>query len=150
MPRFCPNCGSEVDSAWKVCPKCGNNLEFHVPPQPTPQPYIAPGAPPYGAPPQGYQQYPPYSQGSFGPSGSNAKGTVSLILAILGFACCFFLSTIGCIVLGIIAIVLGKKGRKIENGKSLATAGFVIGILDIVFGILFFFLAIALLNAIYI
>ncbi len=147
MGRFCPNCGSEVDFSWKVCQKCGTSLELEATPQPTPQPYAPPAAPPYGAPPQyppGYQQYPPGYQygapGAYGAKGSRPKGTISLILALLGFLCCCCCSTIGGIVMGVIAMVFGMMGLKEDQDKGFAKTGLILGIIDIIVAIAFFVL----------
>ncbi len=126
MPRFCPNCGSEVETSWKVCQKCGNTLDFEVPSQPTPQPYVAPGAPPYGAQPQypqGYQQYPTYQKAP--KSNANQKGTYSLIFGVIGLLCC-------AIIFGPLAIIYGSKGLKEDQNKTMSQIGIVLGIIDFV------------------
>lgn len=99
------------------------------------------GAPPpggyggYGAPPP-----PPGAPGGYGgygaaPQGSNKKAVWSLVLGIIGILCCGFLT-------GIPAVILGKMAQKEIDatgggqGRGMATAGFVLGIIAIAFGIL--------------
>ena len=98
------------------------------------------GAPP---PPGGYGGYggapPPPSPGYGGygaaPQGTNKKAVWSLVLGILGVLCCGFLT-------GIPALILGKMAQKEIDatgggqGRGMATAGFVLGIIAIAFGIL--------------
>ena len=99
------------------------------------------GAPPpggyggYGAPPP-----PPGAPGGYGgygaaPQGSNKKAVWSLVLGIIGILCCGFLT-------GIPAVILGKMAQKEIDatgggqGRGMATAGFILGIIAIAFGIL--------------
>lgn len=99
------------------------------------------GAPPpggyggYGAPPP-----PPGAPGGYGgygaaPQGSNKKAVWSLVLGIIGILCCGFLT-------GIPAVILGKMAQKEIDatgggqGRGMATAGFVLGIIAIALGIL--------------
>ncbi len=148
MPRFCPNCGSEVDASWRVCQKCGTTLELEAPPQPIPQPYTAPAAPPYGAPSQ-YPAYPQTAPGMYGVKGTRARGTASLVLALVGAVCCWCCSTIAGIILGVIAMVLGAMGLKQDQDKGLAKAGLILGIMDLIAGIIFFVVLLVLLNSYY-
>ena len=99
----------------------------------------------YGAqPPGGYGGYgappPPPPGGAYGgfgaaPQGTNKKAVWSLVLGILGVLCCGFLT-------GIPALILGKMAQKEIDatgggqGRGMATAGFILGIVAIAFGIL--------------
>ncbi len=143
MPRFCPNCGNEVDPSWRVCQKCGNTLELEAPSQPAPQPYIAPGAPPYGAPqqsPMGAQQYPTYQK--YPSAKPNQRGTTALICGVIGIFCCS-------ICLGPLAIYFGNKGLKEDQNKSMAQIGLVLGIIDIVCFFISLLLLPVLLSSLY-
>lgn len=57
----------------------------------------------------------------------------SLILGLVGLS----VVPIPC---GILAIIFGLKGKK-ENSKGMATAGFILGIADIVIGIILGFIS---------
>lgn len=57
----------------------------------------------------------------------------SLILGLVGLS----VVPIPC---GILAIIFGLKGKK-ENSKGMATAGFILGIADIVIGIMLGFIS---------
>jgi hypothetical protein len=96
----------------------------------------------YGPPPGGYDSAPPpppgYGYGGYGsqPAGNNKKAIWSLVLGILGIVCCGFFT-------GIPALILGKQAQSeidasggAQTGRGLATAGFVLGIISIVFGII--------------
>ncbi len=87
------------------------------PPPPPPPGYGAPG--PYGAPP-----------------GNNKKAVWALVLGILGLLCCGFFT-------GIPAIILGKQAQGeidgsggMQSGRGMATAGFVLGIIACIWGVI--------------
>jgi len=89
------------------------------------QPYVQQYQP-YGQPQQPYgQNYQNYQQqyGSVNKLGSGAA-TTSLVCGIVGL---FFLG----IALGIIAIVQGNRAKKMGYKGGMATAGIVLGILDL-------------------
>ena len=109
----------------------------------SPYGYVHPPAaahPPAGSwPPPAY--WPPAQQ--FGPG--NDAAVASLILSISGAALLLFSSGFAApitLVLGILGIVYGRKGRKkVDAGetikhRSLAQAGFVVGIVAIVLSVL--------------
>lgn len=127
---------------------------FDPPGAAVPPPPIAPGGPGvpdgYGHPgasgsagvPGGYG-YPGYGQGYGWPGmqapPQNGLGTASMVLGIL--ACALFcLYGVVSLVLGVLAVVFGVKGRrKAESGLAdnhgQAQAGFVMGIVGIVLGV---------------
>ena len=73
---ICTNCGNQVDSINRFCPKCGAPMQFQPPAPPGASPYNAPYTPPqYGAPPMMGGPVPPKK--SFG------CGKIILILAII-------------------------------------------------------------------
>lgn len=104
-----------------------------------PPPPVAPGGP--GAP--GGYGYPGYGQGYGWPGmpmpPQNGMGTASMVLGIL--ACALFcLYGVVSVVLGILAIVFGIKGRRkaesgVANNHGQAQAGFVMGIIGVILGI---------------
>lgn len=98
----------------------------------------------YTPPPGGgsYESAPPPPGGGYGggyggvPQGSNKKAIWSLVLGILGIVLCGFFT-------GIPALILGKSAQKeidhsggAQSGRGMATAGFILGIISIVFGII--------------
>jgi hypothetical protein len=105
------------------------------PPQPPPE-YPHP-------PPPGYQQ--PGWQAPAPQQPPNNEAVAGFTCGIIGVSLLFFtagLSTIVSLVLGIVAIPYARKGkRNVEEGrtpkhKSLASAGFVIGIVTVVLSVL--------------
>ena len=80
---------------------------------------------------------PPPAYGAPGPGasgGTNKKALWSMILGILGILCCGFFT-------GIPAIFLSRSAkseisRTGEGGSGMATAGFVLGIISVIFGII--------------
>ncbi|MFD8910909.1 DUF4190 domain-containing protein [Streptomyces sp. NPDC059575] len=113
-----------------------------------PPPPYAPTGPGMAAPPPaagyGYPSYPGPAQG-YGWSGGpalpqNGLGTSAMVLGILSI-CLFCFYGLPSIPLGIIAVVLGVKGKqRADRGEATnrgqAQAGFVMGIIGIVIGIL--------------
>ncbi len=102
----------------------------------------APPPPPGG----GYGSAPPpppppgYGPGPGGPgvppAGNNTKSVWALVLGILGLLCCGFFT-------GIPAIILGRQGQKeidatggAQSGRGMATAGFILGIIACVWGVI--------------
>ena len=118
-----------------------------------PPPPVAPAAPgaPGPAAPGGYG-YPAYPQGYGWPgmpmAPQNGLGTTAMVLGIL--ACCLFcFYGLPSLVLGVVAVILGDTGKKRDergeaNNRSQAQAGFIMGIIGIVLGlvILAFFAAV--------
>ncbi|MBH5133207.1 DUF4190 domain-containing protein [Streptomyces sp. PU10] len=112
---------------------------YAAPDSAVPPPPVAPdGA---GAP-VGYG-YPGYGQGYGWPgmpmAPQNGMGTASMVLGIL--ACALFcMYGVVSLVLGVLAIVFGVKGRRkaevgLANNHGQAQAGFVMGIIGVVLGI---------------
>lgn len=112
---------------------------FTGPDSAVPPPPLAPG----GAGVPGGYGYPGYGQGYGWPGmqmpPQNGLGTASMVLGIL--ACALFcLYGVVSLVLGVLAVVFGIKGRrKAESGLATnhgqAQAGFVMGIIGIVLGV---------------
>ncbi|MGI9156115.1 MAG: DUF4190 domain-containing protein [Marmoricola sp.] len=113
-------------------------MSYDAPPPPPPP---SGGMPPgdgsggYGAPPPGggYGAPPP---GGYAPSGTNSKSIWALVLGILGLLCCGFFT-------GIPAIILGRSAQSeidvsggAQGGRGMATAGFILGIIACVWGVI--------------
>ena len=99
----------------------------------------------YGPPPGGYASAPPpppgYGYGGYGsqPVGNNKKAIWALVLGIVGLLCCGFFT-------GIPAVILANMAKKEipargESGSGLATAGLVLSIIAIVWGVISVILA---------
>ena len=99
--------------------------------QPPPPP---PGG--YGAPQPGYGQEPKNS----------TMAIIALVMGILGVIPCFW----GCFVFSIAGLVLGILGKKeiatsggTKKGAGMAQWGFILGIIGIVIGVLYWILIIS-------
>jgi hypothetical protein len=95
---------------------------------------------PLPTPPPRFERPPAYrgADTTWQPTGPNTKATAAMICGLVGLA------LFGPI-LGVVAIVLGVKARNeiAETGQSgsvQAIAGIVLGVLDIVFNLMLFFL----------
>lgn len=125
MSPYCTICGNEVDDSWRVCPNCGKSLRESEVPQP--QPSLSPQAQAQTPPqPQPYQVQ-PYRQ-QYRPAKTTQYGTAALICGLAGLCCGLFLA--------IPAIILGGLGISRDENTSTATAGLILGIVDIVCWIL--------------
>jgi hypothetical protein len=74
------------------------------------------------------------------------KTTAALVLGIVGVIASFFIPILG-IILGVLAIVFGTQMRKaLANGRpghGQATAGFILGIIAVVLGVIVWIVAAA-------
>ncbi|GAB3660908.1 hypothetical protein GCM10027596_20310 [Nocardioides korecus] len=100
----------------------------------------APPPPPGG----GYGGPGGYGGGGYGavPQGTNKKAIWALVLGILGLVCCGFFA-------GIPAIVLGRSAQReidasggAQSGRGMATAGFILGIIGVVWGVIYLILVV--------
>ena len=112
----------------------------------TPQYAQPPAAPQYGS---GYGDQYGYGQPPFGAptSEKNSLGTIALVLGIIGVLA--FWIPILAIGLGIAATVLGAKAKNavkagLATNGGAAKAGFVLGIVAIVVGVIFWIISAAL------
>jgi hypothetical protein len=101
-----------------------------TPPPPPPYGSAPPPPPPYGGTPG----YPPAPGGYGAVPRGNQKALWSMILGIGGLLCC--------VVLAIVAIVLGNQAKKeiaasggMQTGAGQAQAGIVLGIIGCVLGV---------------
>ncbi len=126
-----------MTSDWLPPQPPGGEPPPQSPPEYPQQP--APGYPAPRYPPSAWQQPPP------SPQPPNNDAVAGFTCGIIGVSLLFFtggLSTIVSLVLGIVAIPYSRKGkRNVEEGrtpkhKSLASAGYVIGIVTVVLSII--------------
>jgi hypothetical protein len=100
-----------------------------IPPAQPPQYYQPQGAyPQYPQPPYpqaGYQPYAPYPQQPYGAAAGDGAATASIVCGAIG------IFVFG-LILGIIAIVQGNKAKSLGYRGGKATAGIVLGVLDLI------------------
>jgi hypothetical protein len=108
----------------------GNFMSYGQPPPPPPPPE----GPQYGAPPPGYGAQPPKN---------SVMAIVGLVLGIIGVIPCFW----GCLIFSIGGVVFGLLGKKdvresngTKKGANLAQWAFVLGLVGIALGILYWIL----------
>jgi uncharacterized membrane protein len=108
-------------------------MSYGQPPPPPPPPE----GPQYGAPPPGYGGQ---------PQKNSAMAITGLVLGIIGIIPCFW----SCFVFAIGGVVFGWLGKKdvresngAKKGANLAQWGFILGLVGIALGILFWILVAA-------
>ena len=112
MGKFCKYCGSELNDETKFCPKCGAKIEEIIE--------------------NNDQTNENKRDDVTGETKTNPAAVASLVCSLVGLI-------IAGLPLGIVAICLSvaaKKHIKVfpnEKGSGMATAGLVIGIIDVVF-----------------
>jgi hypothetical protein len=127
MSPYCTDCGSEIEDSWNACPNCGKVLkETQVSQQPTmPQ-----------TQPQPQQATQPY-QRSYLSGGGNTFGIIALICGLIGLFGVFLYFGI---VLGIVAMAMGGIGLSRDDNNAMAVIGLILGIIDLVCCIVFYFI----------
>ena len=106
--EFCGNCGTKLESSWRVCPECGSPVGGEVTSQPTP-----------GQPlPQEYKDKKTY-------------GSLSLAFGLISFCCCCSP------IFGPLSILFGIIGIRKDDDRSLSIIGLVLGIIGTICGIFF-------------
>ena len=116
MEKFCKKCGNQLNGEYKFCTKCGESTQENI----TTSNNINNNV-----------------QNDYMNShnGTSPTAIASLVCSLVGL----FLWGV---VLGIVAICLGLSAKnhikifKNEKGEGLATAGLIIGIIDVVFALI--------------
>ena len=131
---YCAKCGKEMDDNAKFCPSCGAGTSGETTSNQQP--------PEQEQPPVQPQQQQTYSQ----PAASTVQpaaepgsglGVGALVCGIIGLVLCL-VPFVG-LILSIVAVVLGGKGRKTlpEGKRGMALAGFILGIIGLVISIIY-------------
>jgi hypothetical protein len=120
MIIFCGNCGRKLENSWNTCPDCGKEWgDVSIPrTKPTPQPH----------------QVQPYLYKYTKIGGEYNFGSGALVCGILGHILVFIwsFSFILILLLFIASAILGGFGIGKDENKSLAIAGFVLGIIGLI------------------
>ncbi len=132
----CKNCGAELAQEAKFCTVCGAQVETTVPPQQesttsgeySAQPQPQAGQPVYTQP---VMQQPVYAQPN---QPGHGFAVASLVLGIVSFFCCGFIT-------GILAIIFGAVAKSKGNRSGMATAGIVCGIVGVALLIIIYIFA---------
>jgi len=132
-PPYAPAPPQEMYGSHSPAPAAPPQQEYGQPqPAPAPPGYGQQAQPPYGQPQQGYgQPQPPYGQpyqqNYYVPQEQLGKSaaTASLVCGIIG------LFVLG-LILGIIAIVQGRKAKALGYTGGMATAGIVLGVIGLI------------------
>ncbi len=129
---YCRRCGTQNPEHAKFCTDCGEKLDASQ----EPNQYLNTYQSQYPYPPQPQPQYsqPYYQQNMYMQQAANSAANSSLTCGIVG------LFVVG-LILGIIAISQSNKAKSMGYIGGKATAGLVLGIIDII-GSIFVSLAI--------
>ena len=139
----CNKCGSQIPDGSNVCPNCGSPVEAANAGQQYQQYQQAPQQP-YQ---QQFQQAPYQQQQQFQQAPQmypkNTAGTIaticgilSIVVAILGGIMFGIIGAGLGVVLGVVAVVEGMNAKK-ATANTQGSAGFICGILGLVFGVIF-------------
>ena len=129
---YCAKCGKEMDDSAKFCPACGADASGDA------SSVQADPAPSYSS----------SNSVAAEETQSSGSGVGAMVCGIIGLIFCWipFVNIIG-LILGIIAIVLGSSGRKTlpPSKRGMATAGFVLGIISLIFSVVWLLVVIILI-----
>jgi len=142
MPRYCPECGEELKTDAKFCKKCGYNIEEATKPQAqqSPQPLM--------------NAHPNYVPPPMLPKKHSAAGIASLVLGIISM-CLIWTSFVWFLYLfvelpmSIIATSLGGVAYWGKAKDKFGLAGFILGLLVIIIGLVFALIPIMLSGRLY-
>ncbi len=130
---LCENCGKEAKQGDVFCRGCGARLGAEMEPAP-PAGEEETAAAEAGIPPL---PYPPPPAPPRRAAGTNPWAVASLVLGILSFMCLPFIAAIAAIVFGAVARGGIKRSGGEAGGSGMATAGIVLGIVNLAILILF-------------
>ena len=128
---FCAKCGKEMDDNAKFCPSCGADATAQTETEQT------------------SVQQPTYSEPAFTEQAeSSGTGVGAMVCGIVSLVLCW-VPIVG-LVLGIVATILGGKGRQTlpPDKRGMALAGFIMGIIGMVIGIIILLVMIVALVAV--
>ena len=162
--RTCSSCGSPSPGDALFCMKCGASLGAIGGPvgvAPPPPPGVTPGPPPPPGMPTGpipppgmYAAGPPPPPGSLPPGfvamprplPDDAMAIASLVLSIVALVTCLIFLGIPAVIFGYMAKKNIRESRGTIGGDPLATAGLIIGWIEI--GLMILFIIIFIIAAI--
>jgi hypothetical protein len=133
--NYCPNCGTPVESNWKVCANCGHNLsreQVSILPQKEPEPQVKTVEFVRTTPYPGYFE-PQKTNGiiafSFGIMGIGLSFLI-MILRSYGYRLTPFMMIFNIIIIlfGFVAVIFGITGCAKDDSKALAVLGLLFGI----------------------
>src|SRR5262249_50359761 len=121
---FCFRCGASMPDASPVCTQCGAEVKNAPQPVAVPQSQVSPWSQPGVAQP--YRVEPP----------TDGKALASMIFGIVGMLCFWGVLGIPAVILGHLAKSSISKSMGRLKGEGMATAGLVMGYLNIALGVL--------------
>ncbi|MFX1493712.1 MAG: zinc ribbon domain-containing protein [Promethearchaeota archaeon] len=150
--NYCPYCGSNVESSWKVCANCGHRLaDEEISTIIQKEPEVQTEKVEVEIP---KVETPHYKTPTYKTSPTRANGITALIVGIIGFSWSFSLlilrilglyspsgfmvGNLFTVMLGIIAIIFGIVGINKDDSKGMGIAGLILGIANIIFFIIRF------------
>ena len=131
MPKYCPECGEAVKQGTKFCKKCGHNLEKKAEP-------VAPAAQAHTVPPPMPMATVQKKHCGMGIA-SLVLGIISMCLIWLTFIppLAFVIYLLVLLPMSIIAVILGAVACWGKWKDRYGLAGFILGLLVIVLGLVF-------------
>ncbi len=133
--NYCPNCGTPVESDWKVCANCGNNLSperISTLPQKEPETQVKAGEVVRTMPYPGYYE-PQKTNGiiafSFGIMGIGLSFLI-MILRSHGYSLTPLMIALNVVIIliGFVAVIFGIIGCAKDDSKALAVLGLLCGL----------------------
>ncbi|MHA2430434.1 MAG: zinc ribbon domain-containing protein [Promethearchaeota archaeon] len=133
--NYCPNCGTPVESHWKVCANCGHRLsreQISILPQKVSETQVKTVEVARTKPYPGYFQ-PQKTNGilafSFGIMGLGLSFLI-MILRSYGYRLAPLMITFNAVIIlsGIVAVIFGIIGCAKDDSKALAVLGLIFGI----------------------
>ncbi|MFX0026950.1 MAG: zinc ribbon domain-containing protein, partial [Candidatus Hermodarchaeota archaeon] len=144
--NYCPYCGSNIESSWKVCAHCGHSLvDEEVSTVTQKEPEAQTEEVEAEVPKTVVAQYKPQV---YQASPTRANGITALVIGIIGFSWSFSLiilrivnvyspsgfmvGNLFTVMLGIIAIIFGIVGISKDDSKGMGVVGLILGIANII------------------
>lgn len=148
--KFCKHCGAQIEDTTAFCPNCGTNVSddavsgntsepqfsAYQPTQPAQQPIQS-------VQPAQYQPYQEYQNPGVYPEGKlNGLAVAGFVVSLVSLFFCGISSIVG-LILSIVGMVQIKNSIKTgvpQRGNGFAIAGLVLGIIGVVFILIYIIL----------